>query len=90
MLKYRKFIIVLPNLIAISWLIKLFCFSTDSTDFMGILFWGVIFILIIYDIYSILLYNKFPKNEKRVLYIEIVFTLLSVAPIFLLYLIFKK
>ena len=85
MLLYRKYLIIIINVVIASWLIKIIFYPKYSTDFFGFFLFVILGFWVLYDIFSILLYKFYLRNESHKFYIEIGFVLLLLLPIFLLW-----
>lgn len=80
MLTFRKFAILLINIIVIAWLTHTFFFSEGPNDFMYMFVLGGGAFLFLFYIYSFVLYNLFPKNLNRNYFLEAVFLVLLLLP----------
>jgi hypothetical protein len=85
MLLYRKYIIITINIVIAFWLFKTVFYPKYSTDFFGLFLFMVLVFWLLYDVYSLLVYKFYFKNESGTLYIEIGFVILILLPIFLLW-----
>lgn len=59
-------------------------FDKSNTDFFGLFIVFMIVYLILYNIYTLLLYEFFYKNKNRVLFIEFLFLVFLLLPFFLI------
>jgi hypothetical protein len=83
-LNYRKYVIVVINIIISVWLIWVMFFDKSNTDFIGLFFAFMIVFLIIYNVYSLLLYKYFHINKNRNILIEFLFLLFLLLPFLLI------
>jgi hypothetical protein len=77
---YRKWIIIVLDLIFSGWLIKLMFFS-EPTDFLGVFLFIYIASVIAYNLYGFYIIEHFSTNSRRLIFLEILFFCLLLAPI---------
>jgi len=87
MYRYRKFVIILINVLVILWLLKILYFDHDS-DVVGFLGLLTIVFLVFYDLYAALIIQLFFKKNTKIS-IEGIFILLLIIPFVLLWLFTK-
>lgn len=84
MLVLRKYLVFAIDASILIWLLKVVAFDENS-DVIGILIFTTLGVLAIYNSYAFLLYRFFFKNEKHKLYLEVLYFLLLVLPLFSLW-----
>ena len=81
---YRKFLIITIDLIAIIWLIHEASIR-EIDDFWWLILIPFIVVAVIYNLYAMLLVRYFFKKGRTRLYIEGLYVLLVISPIFVLW-----
>jgi hypothetical protein len=84
MRRIRRIALLVCNALVLIWLY--FKMTKDTvSDFMGIFFWSVVMFLILYNIYALILYNFYNRNEEKKVNIEALYYLLFFLPVIVLY-----
>ena len=81
---YRKFLIITIDLIAIIWLIHE-AFIREIDDFWWLILTPFIVVTVIYNLYAMLLVRYFFNKGRIRLYIEGLYVLLVISPIFVIW-----
>jgi hypothetical protein len=81
---YRKFLIITIDLIAIIWLIHE-AFIREVDDFWWLILMPFIVVTAIYNLYAMLLVRYFFNKGRIRLYIEGLYVLLAISPIFVIW-----
>ncbi|MDO7849153.1 hypothetical protein Q5H92_22510 [Hymenobacter sp. M29] len=84
MLNFRKGCIILFNLAVGAWLAKVIFFD-ESSDDIGLFVLLTLFFLGIYDVYTWILYRRFPANEQHRYFTEVLLVVFLVLPLILLW-----
>ena len=84
MLRYRKLLVAVIDLIMVGYLIYAACEFGDG-DFFGIFLFYTIGFIIIYNLYALLVYFSFRLIKPRKIAIEACYFLLMLIPFYILY-----
>lgn len=72
MQKYRKYVILLVNILVIGWTLKVMFFD-EGSDVIGLfVLFGIAF-LVLFDAYAVFLISFFERMESKKLWVEILF-----------------
>jgi hypothetical protein len=80
----RKYILLLPNMFILCWIIKVYCFEPPDDSKSMFLVYSIIFLLL-YNTYSLLIYFVLKKIRGKHWLIEVIFVLIIIIPFGYLY-----
>jgi|GEM_PF-5386098 len=84
MITFRSNLLIVVNLITIFGILKPILLPEEvGTDFLGIFFMLGIVFLLIYNMYALIIYVlffKYVKNRKRLIFVEAIYATLLIIP----------
>ena len=83
-INFKKWVIVLINLLCFSWILKVFFLDSNSDTIGLFVVFGILF-LFIFNLFALIIYFLFKLNKKSLIVFDILFYILIFFPFLILY-----